>query len=362
MLSLAVAIEGLVAHDALDFSEPVTLSWQLAAGAARAHAPARTVLLGGDSLVKHGLIPQVITARSGQTAVNLAVARGSAPATFFLVRRALEAGARPAALVVDFKPNLLRGGPRYNNRYWQEILTPRELLELTRSSRSSALFIELAVGRLLPSFRSRLEIRSHLQAALRGETDHLRLINRMCVRNWTINDGADVASKNPAWSGVVGPETDDKYQTRVFDCHRVNAEYIRRLFALTASRGIAVYWLLPPLSPQLQVRREMAGAEAGFEQFVRSMQATAANVTVLDARHSGYGHRLFVDATHLNGEGAQSLSRDVADVLRRDLEHRGATVPGGPVSWVGLPAYRVWADALVLEDVEQSRRVVSRVR
>jgi hypothetical protein len=362
MLSLVVAIEGIVARDTLDFSDPVTLSWQLAAGAAQSVAPGRSVLLGGDSLVKHGLIPQVITARSDQTAVNLAVARGSAPATFFLVRRALEAGAKPAALVVDFKPNLLKGGPRYNNRYWQEVLTPREILELTRTSRSSALFIELAVGRLLPSFRSRHEIRSNLQAALHGETDHLRIVNRMCIRNWTINDGADVASKNPAWSGVVGPETDEKYQTRVFGCHRVNAEFVRRLFDLAASRGIAVYWLLPPLSPQLQARREHAGGEAGFERFVRAMQARAANVTVLDARHAGYGHRVFVDATHLDGDGAQALSRDVADVLRRDFERPGPMAASGSARWVDLPAYRVWSGALVLEDVEQSRRVVSRTR
>jgi hypothetical protein len=224
MLGLIAAIEGSVACNALDFSDPVTLSWRLAADAARAVAPGRRVLLAGDSLVKHGLVPQIIAAQSDQTAVNLAVARGSAPATFFLVRRALEAGARPAALVVDFKPNVLTGGPRYNSRYWQEILTPREILELARSSRSPALLIELAMGRLLPSLRARHEIRSNLQAALRGETEGLRIINRMCMRNWTINDGADVAAKNPAWSGVVGPDTDAKYLTRVFGCHRVNAE------------------------------------------------------------------------------------------------------------------------------------------
>jgi hypothetical protein len=364
MLSLVVAIEGRVARNVLDFSDPVSLSWWLAARSARALAPGRTVLLAGDSLVKHGLVPQVIAARSDHTAINLAVARGAAPATFFLVRRALEAGARPAALVVDFKPNLLKGGPRYSNRYWQEILTPREILELARSSRSPALLIELAVGRLLPSFRSRHEIRSNLQAALRGETDRLHTINRICLRNWSINDGADVAAKNPAFDGRVGPDTDQKYQTREFDCHRVNAEYIRRLFALAAAHGVRVYWLLPPLTPQLQARREQAGAEAGFMQFVRSMQACAANVTVLDARHSGYDHRLFIDPTHLDGQGAQALSRDIAAVLRRalDLDRAGGSVR--PLGWVALPAYRAGTGTveLALEDLEQSRRAVSETR
>ena len=272
MLGLMVAIENFVARDVLDFSDPVSLSWRLAARSARDEAPRRPVLCAGDSLVKHGLIPKVIAARSGLAAVNLAVARGPAPATFFLFRRALEAGARPAALVVDFKPNVLVGGPRYNVRYWQEILTLRESLDLARSAGSGSLFFELAVGHLLPSFRSRHEIRSNLRAALRGEIDPLRAINRTCQRNWSLNDGANVAAKNPAFDGVVGADDDQKYQTRAFRRHRVNAEYIRRLFTLAAARGIPVYWLLPPLAPQLQARREQTGAEADFVRFVRSFQ------------------------------------------------------------------------------------------
>src|SRR4051794_36603324 len=146
MLGLLVAIETFVARDALDFSDPTSLSWRLAARAAREDAPGRAVLCVGDSLVKHGLIPRVIASRSGHNAVNLAVAQGPAPATFFFFRRALEAGARPSALVVDFKPSVLVGGPSFNLRYWQEFLTLHEGLELARSARSGSLFLETAVG------------------------------------------------------------------------------------------------------------------------------------------------------------------------------------------------------------------------
>jgi hypothetical protein len=354
MLGLIAAIETGVARDVLDFSDPVSLSWQLAARAARDDAPGRAVLCVGDSLVKHGMIPKVIAARSGHDAVNLAVARGSAVATFFLLRRALEAGARPSAVVLDFKPSVLVGGPRFNLRYWQEVLTPREGLDLASSAGSPSLFFETAVGWLLPSFRSRHEICSNLRAALRGEADALRAINRTCRRNWTLNDGANVASKNPAFTGVVGPDDDKKLLTHIFHCHRVNAGYIRRLFALAGSRGIRVYWLLPPLSPQLQAHRERAGAEAGYVRFVRSLQARYPDVTVLDGRHSGYDHTLFVDASHLDGQGAYTLSRDVADVLRRDLAGAG---PGS--RWVDLPAYRACPVEVALEDVEQSRRLLS---
>jgi hypothetical protein len=359
MLGLIAAIEAAVARDVLDFSDPVSLSWRLAAQSARAEAPGRAVLCVGDSLVKHGVIPKVIAARSGHGAVNLAVARGPAPATYFLFRRALEAGARPAAVVVDFKPSVLAGGPRHNLRYWQEILTLREGLELARSARSGSLLFELAVGRLLPSFRSRHEIRSNLRAALRGEADVLRGINRTCRRNWTLNDGANVASRNPAFNGAVGPDDDRKLLTHIFHCHRVNAEYIRRIFALAESRGIRAYWLLPPLSPRLQARREQTGAEAGYIRFVRSLQGRYPGVTVLDGRHSGYDHTLFVDASHLDGQGAYTLSRDVADVLHRDLAVADAAMRS---RWVDLPAYRACPVEVALEDVEQSRRVLGATR
>jgi hypothetical protein len=356
MLGLVVAIEAAVARDVLDFSDPVSLSWRLAARSARVDAPGRSVLCVGDSLIKHALIPKVIAARSGHEAVNLAVARGPAPATFFLLRRALEAGARPAAVVVDFKPSVLIGGPRFNLRYWQDILTLREGLELARSARSGTFFFETAVGWLLPTFRSRLEIRSNLLAALRGEIDPLHGINRTCWRNWTLNDGANVAAKNPAFTGAVGADDHKKLLTHVFHCHRVNEEYIRRLLAMAAGRDIPVYWLLPPLAPQLQARRDETGADAGYVRFVRSLQDRYPNVTVLDGRHAGYDHTVFVDATHLDGQGAYTLSRDVADVLRRDSAGVAAKRP----RWVDLPAYRPCPVEVALEDVEQSRRALSR--
>ena len=52
MLWLIVALERSVAHNVLDFSDPVSLCWQLAAQLAREEAPECTVLCAGDSLVK----------------------------------------------------------------------------------------------------------------------------------------------------------------------------------------------------------------------------------------------------------------------------------------------------------------------
>ena len=75
-------------------------------------------------------------------------------------------------------------------------------------------------------------------------------------------------------------------------------------------------------------------------------------MTVLDGRHAGYDHTLFVDATHLDGQGAYTLSRDVADILRHDRAGGAA----GTARWVDLPAYRACPVEVALEDVEQSRQ------
>ena len=232
-------------------------------------------------------------------------ARGPAPATFFLLRRALEAGTRPEAIVVDFKPSVLVGSPRYNLRYWQEIVSPRECLELARTSGGGSLPTSIVLGRLLPTFRSRLEVRDALLAALRGEVPPMRAINRVCRRNWRVNDGANVGARNPAFTGEVGPDEHRTLLSHLWYCHRANAAHVRRLLDLTAARGIRVYWLLPPLSPQLQARREQSGAEAGYLRFIQSMHARYRHLTIVDGRHASYDHTLFVDATHLNEPGGQ---------------------------------------------------------
>jgi hypothetical protein len=353
MLALVAAIEMVVAGRPLDYSDPVSLSWRLAATAARDEAPGWRVLCVGDSLVKHAVVPAVVAAGTGRRAGNLGIARGPVPATYFLLRRALEAGARPEAVVLDVKPGVLAGSPRYNLRYWQEIASPREALELARASGGGSLLVEIVLGRLLPTFRARHEVRGHLLAALRGEPSPLRLINSTCRRNWLVNGGANVAARNPTFTGAVSPEQFKTLLADAWRCHRVNALYVRRILDLASARGIRVYWLLPPLSPRLQERRERTGAEEGYLRFVRSMQERHPELTVVDGRHAGYDHTAFVDATHLDGQGGAILSSDLAALLARDL-----SAPPAPGRWVDLPPFRPRPTDVPLEDVEQSRRVV----
>ena len=354
MLALVLLVEGTVARHPLDFSDPVSLSWRLAAGSARDEAPGCAILGIGDSLVKHAVIPRAIEDRLGARAVNLGVARGPAPATYFLFRRALDAGARPEAVVINFKPSVLIGSPRYNLRYWQEILTFHEALDLTRTGGGGSLLTEIVLGRLLPSIRGRLEVRGAVAAALRGEPSPMRRINRICKRNWSVNGGANVAARNAAFTGVVSAKDHKTLYSHKWYCHKANAVYVRRVLDLAAARGIRVYWLLPPLAPALQARREETGAEAGFLGFVRSLHARYPNLTIVDGRHAGYDASLFVDATHLDGRGAAVLSADLAALLARD---RAGRPPGA--RWVNLPDHAGRSPALALEDVEESTRILA---
>ena len=137
----------------------------------------------------------------------------------------------------------------------------------------------------------------------------------------------------------------------VWATHRVNTTYIRRFLELTASRKIAVFWLLPPTSPGVQARREQSGTDAAHTQFVRSMQAAYPHVVVVDARRSGYAADLFVDAIHLDGRGATTLSTDVAAILDEHLSRRGSDKD----RWIALLPYRDQPFDRPMEDVEESR-------
>jgi len=360
MVGLILAIEYWVARNWLDFSDPVSLSWRFSAEAAAARAPGCDIVCLGDSLVKHGLFPAVIEQATGRRAVNLSAARGPALLSYFLFRRALDAGARPSAVIVNAKPAVLLGGPDYDARYWQEVLTLREGLELLPITRRVPFMASTLLGRLLPSLRSRLEVRSNLLAALRGEPDPLHAINRILWRNWTRNAGANVTAAHSSHRGEVTPEVESRLHTSVFHVEPTNAEAIERLLKLAARRKVPVFWLMAPLCPNLQALRDQSGAEARYEQFVRTVQARYPQVmTVLDARRAAYPNTSFIDATHLNGLGGLALSRSVASAIGTALSHPRSSTSA---PWIALdpPAGRDAAFAGYIEDLDQTRRILQR--
>jgi hypothetical protein len=346
MIALVAMVETWVSLHPLRFLETASLSWRLAVDAIPEQAKTCEVACLGDSLVKIGVIPEVVREGSGLSTYNFAMAQAPAPATYFVLRRLIEAGGKPSAIVIDFKPSIMAGGPKFSMRHWQTVATAREAVELAAESRSPAMLCEIALGRLLPTYRDRLEIREAILANLRGEAPPNHSTNRLALRNWSLNRGAHLNSPRNIFSGEIGPEIHKKLLSDGWKCHRINAIYINKLLDLAESKQIPVYWLITPLPPPLQERREHSGVDDAFVKFVRSMQARHPSLTVVDGRHSAYQTWTFADSTHLNGLGSIAMSHELAKILKTARSSN---------RWVALPRFREGTSTLPLEDIEQTK-------
>lgn len=356
MLLLIALAERFVAGHALDFTRPEYWDWRSAGLAARHVAPGCEVLCFGTSMTQQGLIPGVIRERSGREARNLAVCAGQAPGSYFLLRRAIEAGARPSALLVEFHPQYLAEDHWGAVRFWPDLLDTRDGLDLSWSTRDAEFFATTALARLLPSVKDRFQVRACVAAALGGQNASTAPATVVYNRNRRQNAGAVVMPRNPAYRGEIAPHFLGGFLPDTWRPHPTNVAYIRRFLDLAASRGITVCWVIPPLSPDLQAARERKGLDASFTEFVRAFQATSPNLVVLDARHSGYGREVFTDAAHLDRQGACTLSADVGDLVDAGRALQG-TAPAD--RWIELPRYRDLAPPAAPEDLEQSRLAIA---
>jgi len=350
MIGLLVAAEQYVARHELDFTSHIPLDWRMSGRAASGQVAHCKLLCFGDSEVKHAVQSQVIAHRLGRAAYCLAVIGGQPPSSYVLLRRALESGARPAAIVMNAFPSLLACDLRINERQWPELLTMCECAELAWTARDPRLFVTTMLARVFPSVAARKEMRAATLAALGGFPNGSWQEAAAYQRNWSVNQGAQVVARNPRFSDDVGPidAHDSKHQWK---CKPANAAYLERFLALAAAHKIPVFWLMPTISPAWQVRREQTGLDLPYVRFVRSLQARFANLIVVDARHSGYDRTVFLDPAHLDRRGAAVLSADLADIIGR---HVARTETHGP-RWIELPAFRDRPIDEPLEDLDQSR-------
>ena len=355
MLGLVLAVELYVARHDRDFTTHWAQAWQWSGRAAGTREAKRSqILCFGDSLVLHGVLPNVIEGRLNRRAYNLAVFKGQAPASYLLLRRALASGAKPTAALVDGE--LFEDDPLDLPRLWPELASYRDCVELAWTARSPRFFAAMAVAKVLPSYKARWEIRSSVVAALGGQTGSSRTEIRLRQRNSEQNRGAQVLplvdGPDPRAGHIAG------YLPAPWKSHPLNADFADKFLALAGSRGIPVYWLLPPYYPGIQDRREAGGWDAAYMAFLRRLQARHANLVVIDGRHAGYAANALFDLTHLNRVGAVAFSDSVAGVLRDRLEHPSES----PNRWVEIPAYRPPLNALDVEDVVASSEAIKQKR
>jgi hypothetical protein len=126
---------------------------------------------------------------------------------------------------------------------------------------------------------------------------------------------------------------------------------MRRFFKLAGSRGIAVFWLLPPVQKQLQCRRDQAGFDDCYLRAISGLFVRCPNVFLVEARHSGYPDNAFRDDTHLCRTGAIAMSADLARIIGTVLE--GGKIPSSRI--FQLPSFRDFRFDPLPEDVDASR-------
>jgi hypothetical protein len=341
-LTLIALGERAVSRRAVSWTPPLLTEWRAARVEAGREAKGCEWLALGSSMVKNGVLPGVIEDRTGRRGFNLAIPGAPPSAAYFVLRRALEQGARPSAVVVDFPHERLEEDPcpAPSVAAWAHLLGAREAIELAFQRGDPSFAGRLLTARLLTTARLRHELRTAVLAALGGSPVDHSFATAVHARNRRVNRGALAQSLSDGFADVP-PESGATDRSESWRCHPVNAAFLDRFLRLAHERGLRVDWLMPPHSPGHQAVIDRSRAEVPYTRLVGSLATAFPNLRVIDARFSAFPASVFVDPVHLDSAGAAALSAELAPIL--DTPGRG---------WVSLPAFRQPRDAV--EDLNSS--------
>lgn len=364
-IGLILLLDGVFARipAVVDPRSRLGASWQFALRVTEEPAAGAEILCFGDSQIKLGILPRILEARLGRTAYNLAVLGGQPPATHYLLRRVLERGQTPRALVVNFSPLLLGLDPRVNLEWWAGLVRGRERLEMILRSSDPALVIPLLLHGAISSLAGRDAARAALGFGASGpEGDEPRLADdgwKALLRNWTINRGAQLAPRAfvPIRGSLPAPYVGDGWR---WQPHPIHAYYVARFLALARERRIPVYWIIPPAEAGWLERNEGVGTIGAYRRYVQGVLSRFPGLTVIDLQRAAWDRRWFRDPIHLNRDGAVRLSLAVADAIA--MADDAGDAPGHWITLDGTggetPPARPYQEGL--EDLDQSRLAVSR--
>ncbi len=296
-------------------------------------------------------MPRLVESRSGRGCYNLALGGGQAPATYFLLRRTLESGARPSAILVDFFPRLMQHEVRLNLDNWPHLLTFRECVEMAWVARDGPLAAALILRKALPTVGHRRVARKNLARCLAGEPPRRR--NALLFRrHWGVNDGAQIMAPGQYFQEDLATWCRGHFPMIRND--PTNAAFAERFLRLASRSGITVYWLAPPLTPALHEECVRSGFDREYTCFLRALASTFENVVIVDGRRAGYDPGGFFDPHHLAREGAAAYSLALGEVLtQRPPGSRGSR-------WIVLPPYRPAPAELLPEDLDQTQEIIAK--
>lgn len=218
---------------------------------------------------------------------------GQAPATYFLLKRALEAGAKPTSILVEYHPTTLSEDPWSAKGFWPDLLNFQESVDLGWSGRDATFLASTVLAHNVPSVKDRSHIQTMVLEALAGRNATMCASTLTSMRNRNINRGAFVMPGDVGFQGKVGENYQAAFFGKPWSCTSLNASYIRRFLELASARNIQIYWVLPPFAPELQEKREQSDNVALYTTFVRQWMAAFPNLIVLDAEHSNFAAKVF---------------------------------------------------------------------
>jgi hypothetical protein len=366
-LGLIVAIEFGMARAGRMNGSLTAADWRRVGPAATGRAAiGADVLCFGDSQIKTGVAAVALEARLDRPVYNLGMMAATPAGSYFVFKRALDAGARPRAIVLDAaEPQLWAYKYREHVADWADLLGPAEALQLARDERDLGLFSHFLTHYLVPSIRYRLDLRKAMADALaeRAPSPNIpweTVIDRQLKRN---RGGLVFSSLYPKngpdpWpdGAIPAHEASMWYRTGPF-ANPTNLVYVDRLLALAESRGIPVLFLVAPIHPGTLAQRERRGLDIPYFTWLRRVVDRYKNVTVIDGRHSGYDYRVFIDSFHLDAEGNAAQSDALAELIASQLEGRG-----DEGRWVALPRFTAPRTKLAVEELAETMAGVSALR
>ncbi len=343
-MAIVVVVEGYVVRRRDEISSLFSVEWRQNARAIRKNAQSSAVLCFGTSLSRMGVAPRVIEERLGMPAYNFAASGAQPFACYVALRDALASGARPRAIVVDYAWTTLGQPDTFNETGLVASRPLGELVEWGRAAGDASLLGRMLLAWALPSFHGRPEVRANVGAALRGAEPDRNPARFLYARHGETNRGAYIQG-SIGYDGAVDPSNPVMFP-KDWSCTAASRRYIEEFLTLAGSRGIPVFWALPPMAPGVERLWASSGTRARYMAMAESIAARHPGITLVDATGARYPVAAFNDPVHLNRDGAVVFSADLAEIMRSQLAREG----GSRLSRVDLPDYRADPNAGRVED------------
>jgi hypothetical protein len=287
-----------------------------------AQQPPATIQIHGDSVAQGGLMAGEIAGElpPGTTVWNAAL-QGSGPEfTYFLLKRQVEEGRRPKAIVIAHSPHTL-----VTERISELVGGFLDWDEVPEAMVASHRFFDTLYG-ILCRLSFTLRHRDELAALTKGRRAEVASWNDPIPTEGWIRSRMAAAERTWARDGKGRLPPLHPVYRQPFVVDPGEREYLARTLALARAHGITAYWLTLPEHAAVAAARDSIGFAARYYAFVDSLAARG-EVRLLKRDFEVLPAENFSDYTHLREPATLRLSREVGRKLAAELTASGTPSP-----------------------------------